>query len=176
MTTTWNADNMHSEIGFKVKHMMITNVSGNFERFTASAESNGDDFTNGKFTFSAEIDSINTGVSDRDGHLKSDDFFGAQSFPLLSFNSTGVAKKSDHQYTITGDLTIRDVTKNVEFQAELGGIAVDPYGQTKAGFSISGKIKRSDFGLTWSAVTEAGNIVVGDEVKLSAEIQFIKKN
>ena len=97
-------------------------------------------------------------------------------FPLLSFNSTGVAKKSDDQYTITGDLTIRDVTKNVEFQAELGGIAVDPYGQTKAGFSISGKIKRSDFGLTWSAVTEAGNIVVGDEVKLSAEIQFIKKN
>ena len=176
MTTTWNADNMHSEIGFKVKHMMITNVSGNFERFTASAESNGDDFTNGKFTFSAEIDSINTGVSDRDGHLKSDDFFGVQSFPLLSFNSTGVAKKSEDQYTITGDLTIRDVTKNVEFQAELGGIAVDPYGQTKAGFSISGKIKRSDFGLTWSAVTEAGNIVVGDEVKLSAEIQFIKKN
>ena len=176
MTTTWNADNMHSEIGFKVKHMMITNVSGNFERYTANAETNGDDFTNGKFNFSAEIDSINTGVSDRDGHLKSDDFFNAQSFPLLSFNSTGVTKTSDDQYTITGDLTIRDVTKNVQFQAELGGIAVDPYGQTKAGFSITGKIKRSDFGLTWGAVTEAGNIVLGDEVKLSAEIQFIKKN
>jgi polyisoprenoid-binding protein YceI len=176
MTTTWNADNMHSEIGFKVKHMMITNVSGNFERYTANAETNGDDFTNGKFNFSAEIDSIITGVSDRDGHLKSDDFFNAQSFPLLSFNSTGVTKTSDDQYTITGDLTIRDVTKNVQFQAELGGIAVDPYGQTKAGFSITGKIKRSDFGLTWGAVTEAGNIVLGDEVKLSAEIQFIKKN
>jgi polyisoprenoid-binding protein YceI len=174
MSTTWNLDGMHSEIGFKVKHMMITNVSGNFGTFNASAETEGDDFSSAKFVFSAEIDSINTGVSDRDGHLKSDDFFNASAYPQMIFKSTGVIKKGDENYVITGDLTIRDVTKNVSLNAEFGGITVDPYGQTKAGFSIEGKIKRSEYGLKWSAVTEAGSIVVSDDVKLNAELQFIK--
>jgi polyisoprenoid-binding protein YceI len=175
MSTTWNLDGMHSEIGFKVKHMMITNVSGNFGTFNASAETEGDDFSSAKFEFNAEIDSINTGVADRDGHLKSDDFFNASAYPNMSFKSTGVSKKDDENYVITGDLTIRDVTKIVSLNAEFGGITVDPYGQTKAGFSIDGKIKRSEFGLKWSAITEAGSIVVSDDVKLNAEIQFIKK-
>jgi polyisoprenoid-binding protein YceI len=113
-------------------------------------------------------------VSDRDGHLKSDDFFNASAYPQMTFKSTGVIKKGDENYVITGDLTIRDVTKNVSLNAEFGGITVDPYGQTKAGFSIEGKIKRSEFGLKWSAVTEAGSIVVSDDVKLNAELQFIK--
>lgn len=175
MSTTWNLDGMHSEIGFKVKHMMITNVSGNFGTFNASAETEGDDFSSAKFVFNAEIDSINTGVADRDGHLKSDDFFNASAYPHMSFKSTGVSKKDEENYVITGDLTIRDVTKSVSLNAEFGGITIDPYGQTKAGFSIDGKIKRSEFGLKWSAITEAGSIVVSDDVKLNAELQFIKK-
>lgn len=173
MATKWNVDPMHSEIGFKVKHMMITNVSGNFGSFNASAQTMNDDFSDAEFNFVADINSINTGVADRDGHLKSDDFFNAEKFPQLTFRSTEV-KKDGSELIISGDLTIRDVTKKVQFSSEFSGIATDPYGQIKAGFSIEGKIKRSEFGLTWSAVTEAGNIVVGDEVKLHAELQFVK--
>jgi polyisoprenoid-binding protein YceI len=175
METKWNVDNMHSEIGFKVKHMMITNVSGSFGQFNATALTNGDDFSTAKFDFNAAIDSINTGVADRDGHLKSDDFFNAEQFPILTFKSTGVIKKDDENYIISGDLTIRDVTKHVDLNAEFGGIALDPYGQTKAGFSITGKINRSDFNLKWNAITEAGGIVVSDEIKLNSELQFIKQ-
>ncbi|MCE2712140.1 MAG: YceI family protein [Cryomorphaceae bacterium] len=173
MATKWNVDPMHSEIGFKVKHMMITNVSGNFGSFNASAQTMNDDFSDAEFNFSADINSINTGVADRDGHLKSDDFFNAEKFPQLTFRSTEI-KKDGSELIISGDLTIRDVTKKVQFSSEFSGIVIDPYGQIKAGFSIEGKIKRSEFGLTWSAVTEAGNIVVGDEVKLHAELQFVK--
>lgn len=175
METNWSVDNMHSEIGFKVKHMMITNVSGTFGEFTAKATTHGDDFSTAKFDFSAAINSINTGVADRDGHLKSDDFFNAESFPHLTFVSTGITKKDDDNYIIAGDLTIRDTTKHVELAADFGGIVVDPYGQTKAGLSITGKIKRSEFGLKWSAITEAGSIVVSDEIKLNAEVQLIKQ-
>lgn len=175
METKWNLDKMHSEVGFKVKHMMITNVSGSFGEIDANALTNGDDFGTATFGFSAAIDSINTGVSDRDAHLKSDDFFNAEQYPNLTFKSTGVTKKDDDNYIIVGEMTIRDITKPVELHAEFGGIAVDPYGQTKAGLTVSGKIKRSEFGLKWSAVTEAGSIVVGDEIKLNAELQLIKQ-
>lgn len=173
MKIKWNVDPMHSEIGFKVKHMMITNVSGHFGSFDASVHSGSEDFSDAEFNFSAEINSIDTGVTDRDGHLKSDDFFNAEKFPQLTFKSTEVTRNGS-ELLISGDLTIRDVTKKVQFNTEFSGIVIDPYGQTKAGFSIDGKIKRSEFGLTWSAVTEAGNIVVGDEVKLHAELQFVK--
>lgn len=176
METKWTIDNMHSEIGFKVKHMMITNVSGTFGQFNANATTEGDDFSKAKFDFSAGINSINTGVADRDAHLKSDDFFNAETYPELTFKSTGVSKKDNENFVISGDLTIRDVTKAVDFTAEFGGIVVDPYGQTKAGLTITGKIKRSDFGLKWSAITEAGSIVVSDEIKLNSEIQFIKQS
>jgi polyisoprenoid-binding protein YceI len=176
MKTNWNIDNMHSEIGFKVKHMMITNVSGTFGKFNATATTDGDDFATAQFNFTAGIDSINTGVADRDAHLKSDDFFNAEAYPELTFKSYGIAKKDDENYVISGDLTIRDVTKQVQLDAEFGGIVVDPYGQTKAGFSITGKIKRSEFGLKWSAITEAGSIVVSDEIKLNSEVQLIKQS
>lgn len=176
METKWAIDNMHSEIGFKVKHMMITNVSGTFGRFNASARTKGDDFSTAEFDFSTEIDSINTGVADRDAHLKSDDFFNAEAYPELTFKSTGILKKDDEKFVIIGDLTIRDVTKQLELEAEFGGIVVDPYGQTKAGFTINGKIKRSEFGLKWSAVTEAGNIVVSDDIRLTCEVQLIRQN
>ena len=175
MKTNWNIDNMHSEIGFKVKHMMITNINGSFGQFSATAETEGDDFSTASFNFSAAINSINTGVTDRDNHLKSDDFFNAEAFPELIFKSTAITKKDDENYVISGDLTIRDVTKHIDLAAEYGGIVVDPYGQIKAGFTINGKIKRSEFGLKWNALTEAGSIVVSDEIKLAAEVQLIKQ-
>jgi polyisoprenoid-binding protein YceI len=175
MKTNWNIDNMHSEIGFKVKHMMITNINGSFGQFSATAETEGDDFSTASFNFSAAINSINTGVTDRDNHLKSDDFFNAEAFPELIFKSTAITKKDDENYVISGDLTIRDVTKHIDLSAEYGGIVVDPYGQIKAGFTINGKIKRSEFGLKWNALTEAGSIVVSDEIKLAAEVQLIKQ-
>lgn len=175
METIWKVDSMHSEVGFKVRHMMISNVSGSFGAFDATAATNGDDFSTAKFSFDAQIDSINTGVSDRDGHLKSADFFDAENHPALRFSSTGVTKIDDETLEIAGNLEIKDQVKPVVLKAEFAGIAVDPYGQTKAGMTLSGSIKRSEFGLTWSAVTEAGHIVVSDDIKLAAELQFIKQ-
>ncbi|MFM6934544.1 MAG: YceI family protein [Flavobacteriales bacterium] len=175
MDTKWTIDGMHSEIGFKVRHMMISNVSGNFGQFTAEAATAGDDFSTANFKFNAAIDSINTGVADRDGHLKSADFFDAANHPELNFQSTSVKKVSDNELEISGDMSIKGVTKHVTLNADFAGIAVDPYGQTKAGMTITGKIKRSEFGLTWSAVTEAGNIVVGDDIHLNCEVQLIKQ-
>lgn len=174
-TTKWTIDNLHSEIGFKVKHMMITNVSGNFAQFNGSIQTEDHDFSKGQFEFSADIDSINTGVADRDGHLKSDDFFNAEAYPQLTFKSTGVKSLSNDELVIEGEMTIRDVTKPVALSAELSEIVVDPYGQTKVGMAINGKIKRSDYGLKWNAVTEAGSIVVSDEIKLNCEVQFVKQ-
>lgn len=175
METKWKVDPTHSEVGFKVKHMMITNVNGSFGSFDAEAETEGDDFTKGQFSFSADIDSINTGVADRDAHLKSDDFFNAADYPKLNFKSTSVKDNGDGELTISGELSIRDVTKSIELNAEFGGIVVDPYGQTKAGLTINGKIKRSEYGLKWSAITEAGSIVVSDDIKLITELQFVKQ-
>lgn len=174
MNTQWNVDPMHSEVGFKVRHMMITNVNGSFGTFNAKAQTEGDDFSTAQFEFEADINSINTGVADRDTHLKSDDFFNAEQFPKLTFKSTSVQKDGD-DLIIEGDMTIRDITKRIKLNGEFGGVAVDPYGQTKAGLTINGKIKRSEFGLTWSAVTEAGNVVVGDDIKLLNEIQLVKQ-
>ena len=168
--TTWNIDATHSEINFKVKHMMISTVTGSFEKFDGKVETSNDDFKNAKFTFSAEIDSVNTNNKDRDNHLKSDDFFGAEKHPKLTFKS-----KSFDGKKMIGDITIKGITKEITLDTEYNGTAVDPYGQTKAGFEFEGQINRKDFDLTWSAVTEAGNVVVSDKVKLIASLQFIKQ-
>ncbi|MEN9400658.1 MAG: hypothetical protein RL632_1761 [Bacteroidota bacterium] len=175
METNWNIDAMHSEIGFKVKHMMISNVRGKFAAFNAIAKTDGDDFSSAKFDFSAAINSIDTGVADRDAHLKSDDFFNAEKFPEMVFKSTGIEKKDDENFIINGELTIRDVTQPIALTAEFSGIVQDPYGQTKAGLSVNGKIKRSEFGLLWSAVTEAGKVVVSDDIHLNCDMQFVKE-
>lgn len=167
----WNIDNSHSEVGFKVKHMMISTVKGHFEEYEASIEASDDTFKDATFSFSAKIDSINTKNNDRDNHLKSDDFFNASEFPEMTFTSTSFDGSS-----LVGDLTIRDITKEVTLDVDFNGVAVDPYGQTKAGFEISGKINRKDFNLTWSAVTEAGSIVVADTVTLVIDAQFIKQS
>ncbi|MFT4790491.1 MAG: polyisoprenoid-binding protein YceI [Arcticibacterium sp.] len=168
--TNWTIDNTHSEIAFKVKHMMISTVTGHFEDFESNAKTDGDNFNNAIIAFSAKTNSINTKNNDRDTHLKSDDFFNSEQYPEMTFVS-----KSFTGEQLIGDLTIRDVTKEITLNAELNGIAVDPYGQTKAGFEIKGEINRKDFNLTWSAVTEAGSIVVSDKVKLVIDLQFIKQ-
>jgi polyisoprenoid-binding protein YceI len=176
MSTVWKSDNLHSSIGFKVRHMMITHVNGNFSDFDAEVTSNENDFSAAHFNFHAAIESIQTGVADRDAHLKSPDFFNAETYPTMRFDSTSVEENGNGEFTIHGNLSIRDVTKPISLHAEHGGVVVDPYGQTKTGFSITGTIKRSEFGLTWSAVTEAGSIVVGDDIKLNGEIQFVKQS
>jgi len=174
MTTKWNIDNMHSEIGFKVRHMMISNVRGSFANFSATVETADEEFTSPSFSFSANIDSIQTGVSDRDGHLISADFFDAANYPTLDFATNSVEKIAEDKFAIHGYMTIKGKTLPVVLNAEYAGIVQDPYGQIKAGLTVDGKIKRSDFGLTWSAVTEAGKVVVGDDIHLTAELQFIK--
>jgi len=167
-TAKWAIDPTHSEVSFKVKHLVISTVTGYFRKFEGAAESSSDDFQGAKVSFSADIDSIDTNQSDRDAHLKSDDFFNAAQFPKLSFSGTLEGS------TLKGDLTIRDVTKAVELDVDFGGVAEDPYGNTKAGFEIEGKISRKEFNLKWNAVTEAGSVVVSDQVKIILSVQLVK--
>ncbi|MCE7054210.1 YceI family protein [Algoriphagus sp. AGSA1] len=167
--TKWIIDTAHSEIGFKVKHMMISMVTGYFDDFYATAESSNDDFIDADFSLSAKTNSVNTKNSDRDSHLKSDDFFNAEKYPELLFKSTSFDGE-----TLVGNLTIRDITKEIKIDVDFNGLAIDPYGQTKAGFEATGTLNRKDFNLTWSALTESGNIVVSDTVILTINAQFIK--
>lgn len=172
---TYKIDPMHSEITFKVKHLMITNVTGSFQQFDATLEANEADFSDAVITFEAAVDSISTNNEQRDTHLKSDDFFAAATHPKLSFVSTSFTHKSGSEYLLKGDLTIKGNTKPVELAVDFGGRMTDFYGQDKAGFEITGKINRSEFGLTWSAVTEAGGVVVSDEIKLNLAVQMVKQ-
>jgi polyisoprenoid-binding protein YceI len=174
-TTKWGIDPTHSEITFRVKHMMISNVTGWFESFTGDAETENEDFTSAKINFSADTTSINTRNEARDNHLRSAEFFDAEKFPKLTFTATGYEKTGGDNYTLKGDLTIRDVTKPVTLAVEFGGVATDPWGNLRAGFEINGEINRTEFGLTWSAVTEAGGIVVSDAVKLHGHVELIKQ-
>ncbi len=171
----WTIDKVHSEILFKVRHMMVSTVMGGFDEFEASAEADSDTFENASIRFSADVSSINTRNAQRDTHLKSEDFFHAEKHPTLTFESTSFYPKSNGKYKLTGNLTIRDTTKEVELEAEFFGTTVDPYNQTKAGFEISGKISRKEFGLTWNALTESGNVVVSDEVKMAINVQLISQ-
>ena len=171
----WIIDPSHSEVQFKVKHLVISTVTGSFKEYEGEAESTTDDFTDAKATFSATVNSIETNAAQRDEHLKSPDFFDAANHPKINFVSTSLLKKSGSDYTLKGDLTIKGKTNQVELNVEFGGIANDLYGQTKAGFEITGKINRQDYGLTWGALTEAGGIVVSDDVKLQLNIQLTKQ-
>lgn len=175
MATTWKIDPAHSEIQFKVKHLMITTVTGYFKQFDLEVVTASDDFTTAsKIEFAADINSIDTNNQQRDTHLKSADFFDAEKYGQLKFVGKKYEANGDDA-KLHGDLTIRNVTKPVTVNVEFGGIVVDPYGQTKAGFTVSGKISRKEFGLTWNAVTEAGQVVVSDDIRLNAEIQLIKQ-
>ena len=174
-TTKWAIDPTHSEIGFKVKHMMFTNVSGKFQKFTADIIAEGDDFENAAINFSGDIESLTTGNADRDTHLLSPDFFDVEKFPKITFNSTSVKKIDENQYEITGDLSLHGATKSVKLDAEYSGQMKDPWGNTKAGFALTGKINRKDWGLNWNAALETGGVLVGEDIKLVAEVQFLKQ-
>ncbi len=167
---TWNLDTTHSEVGFKVKHLMINNVKGHLNAFQVNVQAAADDFNGSSITFSADAASINTNNEQRDQHLASADFFDAAKYPQLSFKSTSYDGKQ-----LSGDLTIRDVTKPVKLDVEFGGLAKDPWGNTKAGFTITGKINRKDWGLSWNAALETGGVVVSEEVSILAEIQLVKQ-
>jgi polyisoprenoid-binding protein YceI len=171
----WALDPIHSEVTFKIKHLMISTVTGQFKKFNLVAETGTDDFnTEKRIEFTADIDSIDTNNEQRNGHLKSADFFNIEQYPQLKFSG----KKydvSDGEGIISGELTMHGITKPVTLNVEFGGIVKDPYGQTKAGFTVTGKISRKEFGLSWGTVTETGNVVLSDEVKINAEIQLVKQ-
>lgn len=172
---TWTIDTNHSEVGFKVKHLVITTVSGKFKSFEGTIQSDNEDFSDAKVEFSADPSSIDTGNDGRDGHLKGADFFDAANHPKITFVSTEAVKKGGNDYVLKGNLTLKGVTKPIQLEVEYNGIQKDFYGNTVAGFEISGKINRQDFGLTWSAVTETGGLVVSDEVRLVLGVEAIKK-
>ena len=172
--SAWAIDPAHSEIQFKVKHLVITTVTGHFKQFSGWVHS-GENFDDAQIHFEANVDSISTNSEQRDTHLKGQDFFEADKFPTLSFTSTHFEKKNESEFELEGNLTIKGVTKKVHFDVEFAGMAKDPWGNTKAGFELKGKINRKDFGLNWNAITEAGGALVSDEVKLIANIQLVKK-
>ena len=169
MSTTWKLDPTHSELTFKVKHMMISNVKGEFTNFDAEITTEDDTFSKAKVSASIKTDSVFTNNTDRDTHLKSADFFNAEKYPAITFEAEALTGD------VTGNLTINGVTKPVTLDVDFGGIGQDPWGNTKAGFSFEGKIKRSDFGLNWNATLEAGGVLVSDEVKIAGDLQFVKQ-
>jgi len=173
-TQKWISDPTHSELQFKVKHLMISKVTGSFTDFTVQAETDNEDFSNASIKAKVQLDSIATGQGDRDKHLKSADFFDTEAHPTMEFTSSNFEKKGDDEYVLSGELTIKGITKPVELNLEYGGSAIDPWGNTKAAFSIDGKISRKDWGLTYNAPLEAGGVMISDEVKILGEIQLIK--
>lgn len=171
----WTLDNTHSEIRFRVRHMAVSYVTGFFNKFNAEVETDGDDFATAKVSFTADIDSITTNNEQRDAHLKSGDFFDAANHPQVKFESTGLEKIDDEHYRLKGMLTIREVTKPVELDVEYGGMIQDPYGLTRAGFHVEGKINRKEFNMSFNAMTEAGGLVVGNDIKLLCDVEFTKQ-
>lgn len=174
-TTNWGIDPTHSEILFKVKHLMITNVKGEFRKFTASLTSDGHNFSKAAINVSIDASSVFTNEENRDNHLKSADFFDVENHKEITFTGTSFEQKNDENYTLTGMLNIKGVSKEITLDVEFGGVNKDPWGNEKAGFSVSGKINRKDFGLNWNAALETGGVLVSDEVRINAEVQFVKQ-
>jgi polyisoprenoid-binding protein YceI len=168
-------DPTHSEVEFKVRHLMISNVTGQFAQFDLQVETQDLDFSTAKVQFTADTNSVNTKNEQRDQHLRGADFFDSAKYPKLKFVATRVEKLSEDHYKLYGDLSIRDITKNTALDVEFGGVVSDPWGNTRAGFTVDGKINRKEFGLSWHVVTEAGGLVAGDDVKIHAEIELIKQ-
>lgn len=174
-TTKWSLDSMHSELGFKIKHLMISNVSGSFSKLDVQTETTAEDFSDARVVATVDVSSINTNNSQRDEHLRNADFFEAEKYPQIVFKSTKVTKVDSDSFILEGDLTIREITQPVKLSVEYNGIAKDPWGNLKAGFTVSGKINRKDFGITYNAAMETGGVLLGDEVKIHAEIQLVKQ-
>ena len=172
----WTIDPAHSEIQFKVKHLMITTVTGSFQKFDADIEVAGDDLSTAKVDFSADINSITTHNEQRDAHLKTADFFNSEKNSKLTFTTTGAESVDrDGSWTLRGDLTMNGITKPVKLDVEWGGVIKDPYGNTKSGVSIHGKLNRKDWGINWDAALEAGGVMLSDEVRIACEVQLVKQ-
>ena len=174
-TTTWAIDPTHSEILFKVKHLLISKVTGQFKQFTATVTTEGDDIATAKVNFSAGIDSISTNNEQRDAHLKNTDFFDAATHPQLTFESTRLEKIEEEKYKLHGTLTMRGTSKPVVLDVEYGGMTKDPWGFTRVGFEVTGKISRKEFGVSFSMVSETGGLLLGDDVALHVATEFVKQ-
>lgn len=173
-TTSWKFDKAHSQVEFIVTHLIISEVSGKFSEFDGNVETNGEDFSNADIEFTIQTKSIDTGIEKRDNHLRSDDFFNAEKFPQIIFKSTSMKKVGNNKYVLVGNLTIRDVTKEIALDVVYGGTVVDNYGNRKAGFKINGVINRFDYNLNWNELIEAGGAVVGSDVEIVCNVQIIK--
>ena len=174
-TTKWVLDSTHSELGFKIKHLMITNVSGSIKNFTGEVETEGTDFSTAKINLTADMSSISTNNEQRDAHLRNSDFFEVEKYPELIFKSTRVEKTDSDEFALYGELTIKGITKPVKLNVEYNGVTKDPWGGQRAGFVITGKINRSEFGLNFNAALETGGLVLGEEVKINSEVQLVKQ-
>ncbi|HLT93114.1 MAG TPA: YceI family protein [Membranihabitans sp.] len=173
--TKWILDPTHSELTFRVKHLMISNVKGEFRKFDATVLSSGDDFSSAEVSVNIDASSVYTNNDDRDNHLRSDDFFGAEAHPQLTFKSTDLIKLDEDNYQLKGLLQIKGIEKEVTLDVDYGGMMTDPYGNKKVGFTVTGKINRKDWGLNWNAALEAGGVLVSDEVRLAADVQFVQE-
>lgn len=175
VTTKWAIDPVHSEVAFKVKHMMFTNLSGRFDSYGVNIITEDDDFTKGVIEFWADTNSVDTRNADRDNHLKSADFFDAEHFPKMTFKASSFTQIEGKNFELAGDLTIRGITKFVKLPAEFSGLMTDPWGNTKVGINIYGTVNRKDWNLKWNSALEAGGVLVSDEIKLDVEIQLVKE-
>lgn len=171
----WSADPLHTQISFKVKHLMISNVSGSFTKFDINIESEDENFGKPVVSFTADVNSITTGIEQRDTHLKSSDFFKGDEYPQISFTSTAYEKIDSERFKLLGNLSMRGVTKLVTLDVEFAGLMNDPWGNLRAGFTITGKINRTDWGLTYNAFLETGGVVVSEEVRITCEVELIKE-
>ncbi|WP_310718282.1 YceI family protein [Streptomyces lydicus] len=174
LTGDYTIDPAHSSIGFTVRHAMVTNVRGTFGAYKGTLALDGTDPSRSAASLDIEIASIDTGIADRDAHLRGADFFDAENFPQMTFRSTAAERVDGDRYRITGDLTLRGVTKPLTIDLEFNGSATDVYGAERVGFEGSAEILRSDWGLTWNAALEAGGVMVSDKVKLSFDISAVK--
>lgn len=172
--TVWTFDKAHTTIGFHVTHLVISEVDGKFQSFDGKVVADGENFEGASIEFTADAASVDTDNKDRDNHLKSDDFFAAEKYPKLTFKSKSFEKVGENKYVITGDLTMRGVTKEIKLDAKLNGIVTDPWGATKAGFKVTGSLNRFDYGLAFNSLMETGGAVVGKEVDLNINVELTK--
>jgi polyisoprenoid-binding protein YceI len=173
--TKWILDSTHSELGFKIKHLMITNVSGSFKNFRADVETDGEDFSSSQISLSVDVASVSTNNEQRDAHLLASDFFEAEKYPELTFRSTKIEKTGIDTFALYGALTLKGVSKPVQLNIEYNGVTKDPWGGERAGFAVTGKINRSDWGLNFNGVLETGGVMLSEEVKIHSEIQLVKQ-
>lgn len=172
--TKWTLDSKHSEIAFKVRHMMIAHVKGTFKTFDAAIYANGTDFSSAEINLWIDVNSVSTGEGTRDDHLKGPDFFDVEKFDQILFVSSGLNVTDDSTtHELKGTLTIKGVAREITLQVEAGGIVNDPWGKERAGFTVSGVIKRSEWGLSWNSLLDAGGLMLGDEVSISCEVELI---